>query len=114
MSSSTTVRPPRPRRPVERTATLTAPLGTDGADGRLLLTVGKEVFLCWLAELPTQIAGRAFSLAKVGHAGEEDGDYHILVGTNPADTSCTCKGWTYKSRCKHVAALSALVAAGRV
>jgi hypothetical protein len=77
--------------------------------------VGGEHFGYWISELPTAIPGRAFHLTRFGHTGDDaDGDYRVLVGSNPADTSCECKGWAYRGRCKHTAGLAALVAARKL
>jgi hypothetical protein len=108
-------RPPRPRPPVA--FELTAPIGTDGPDGRLLISVGRTSGLYWLAELPCDFPGRAFRLTRFGHTeGEERGDYHVHVGT-PAESSCTCPDATFRHRpegCKHLQACRALAEAGRI
>jgi hypothetical protein len=100
---------------IDRTATLTARVGTDGPDGRLLLTVSGKPSGYWITPVPTDIPGRAFRVTRFGHTeADADGDYQVLIGTNPHDTSCDCKGFAYHSHCKHSAALAALIASGEL
>jgi hypothetical protein len=100
---------------ITRTATLTARVGTDGPDGRVLLTVGKAAFGYWITPAPTDIPGRAFRVTRFGHTeADADGDYQVLIGTNPADTSCECRGFAYHAHCKHSAGLASLIAAGEL
>jgi hypothetical protein len=109
------VRPQRrtaPPAPVRVTAAVTCPIGGDGDDGRVLLTVvgsgGKpESGLYYVREIPTPL-GRGFSLRKV--AGNED--YSVLVAGR--ESTCRCRGFCYHGHCRHVSALSALVARGDI
>jgi hypothetical protein len=94
-------------------ATPTVPVGTDGPDGRVLIRVGSQSFLYWLSELPTQIPGRAFRMTLFAFAdGEGPRDYTVLIGADPADTSCECKGWSYFGHCKHATGLRDLLDRG--
>jgi hypothetical protein len=58
-------------------------------------------------EVRCEIGGRGFAVHRLGQ-----GDlYHLRVGP-PEDTSCECLGFLRWGRCKHTAALAALVRSG--
>ena len=67
-------------------------------------------------EIPSPL-GRAFLLHRQAAAVEADPDhverYGVLVG-NDQDHLCECKGHEARGRCKHVAALAALLAGGHI
>jgi hypothetical protein len=65
--------------------------------------------LYWCLPIPTQLDGKAYRL--IPFAGTEADAYHTHTG---ADASCTCKGWQFRQKCKHVAALSALEQVGSI
>ena len=46
-------------------------------------------------------------------ASEDDRTYHVHLDKELGD-SCTCKGYVYRSKCKHVDAIKTLVALGKV
>src|SRR5262249_41855289 len=97
----------KPRTKPARTVKVLARPG-DLADGRLLVTEGKQTDLYFIRDLPTDIAGRAFEVAKFGMGPDEI--YHTLVGADRRDDSCCCKGHTYHGHCRHVEMLAALAA----
>lgn len=55
--------------------------------------------------------GTAYRLGKSDIGGCSE-DYDILL--HGRETSCTCPGHTYHGKCKHVSALQALIAAGKL
>ncbi|HEY7328760.1 MAG TPA: hypothetical protein VH592_14050 [Gemmataceae bacterium] len=84
------------------------------------LTNGKTVL--WLSEdgqvkngyTLTALAsdfGSAYRLGKAGVGGCSQ-DYDVLLCGR--ETSCTCPGHSYRSKCKHVDAVLALIAAGKL
>jgi hypothetical protein len=60
-------------------------------------------------EIRCEIGGRGFAVHRLGQ-GEL---YHVRVG-KPEDTSCECMGFLRWGKCKHTAALAALVRKGEV
>jgi hypothetical protein len=109
MATTTAIRPARQRKPrvkPERRCRLSDGLG--GARRILTLFIGAEAFLYWLESVGTDW-GRGFKLEKF-----QDGDvYHVHL--DPAlGPSCECKGFLKWGHCKHEAALSALVAGGKL
>jgi hypothetical protein len=75
----------------------------------LRLLIGTEAFLYWVEPVATDW-GKGFRLEKF-----ESGDvYHVHL--DPAlGHSCECKGFLrWGKPCKHISAVSALVAAGRL
>jgi hypothetical protein len=68
----------------------------------------------WLQELAVDF-GRGFEVRKSPPAGiEPDGAvYHVHLDEVLGDT-CTCKGATYHGHCKHISAIRALIASGRL
>ncbi len=98
----------KPARKPQRSATL----GTM-SNGKILLWLSEDGEVkngYTLTALPSDF-GVAFRLGKadVGGCSEE---YDVLL--NGRETSCTCKGNTYCGHCKHVEALQALTAAGKL
>src|SRR6516162_5908078 len=73
----------------------------------LSLSINGVETLYYLESVPSDF-GVAFRLTKV--KGEWDGlqrldePYDVLLSSN--ESSCTCKGHTYRSHCKHVDALT--------
>ena len=98
----------KPARKPQRSATL----GT--------MTNGKTVL--WLSEdgqvkngyiltpMPSAF-GTAYRLGKAD-VGGCNVEYDVLL--NGRETSCTCPGHAYRGKCKHVEALEALIAAGKL
>src|SRR4051794_1559880 len=63
----------------------------------------------WLTRLRADF-GLAFELKKfVAEGGEV---YHVNLSPADGRHSCECKGWLKWNRCRHVAALTALIASG--
>ena len=58
-------------------------------------------------EIRCEIGGRGFAVHRLGQ-GEL---YHVRVGA-PEDTSCECMGFLRWGKCKHTAALAALIRKG--
>jgi hypothetical protein len=56
--------------------------------------------------------GTAFELAKWDDAGGVAERYNVLL--HGAESTCDCKGFTYRGRCKHLESLTALQAAGKL
>jgi hypothetical protein len=82
--------------------------GLGGARRILSLFIGTEAFLYWLEPVPTDW-GKGFRLEKF-HSGDV---YHVHLD-GALGHSCECKGFLHHGHCKHVSAVSALVAAGRL
>lgn len=98
VKASSRPRQPRTVRVLERP--------TADAEGRLLVTQGPASDLYFVREISSQIPGRAFRVEKFGmDAGES---YAVLIGHNPAESSCECKGFNYCGHCRHVEALTLL------
>jgi hypothetical protein len=55
--------------------------------------------------------GTAYRLGKADVAGSSE-EYDVLL--HGRETSCTCPGHCYRNKCKHVDALLAMVAAGKL
>jgi hypothetical protein len=68
----------------------------------------------YLREIPVDF-GRGFQLDKFYSEASEDGQevYHVHLDKELGD-SCTCKGFVYRSKCKHIDAIKTLVALGKV
>jgi hypothetical protein len=60
-----------------------------------------------LHELRCDIGGRGFAVHRLGLGTL----YHVRIG-RPAECSCECKGFLYRSQCRHVLGLLALMRAG--
>jgi hypothetical protein len=106
-------RPPRPR-PKPRLLTVLEPAAPD-TDGyfAIRLTVGKEAADYLIRQIHSDLPGRAFEIEKLDSKLRTVEVYHVIVG-QPRDCSCECRGFLRWNRCKHIAGLLALDAAGRL
>jgi len=76
---------------------------------------GDRVFYT-LKEIECQIGGRGFRLDKCagGTGSDREADSYDVHLDAQLGNSCTCKGWCYKAKCKHVDALAALGKLGKL
>jgi hypothetical protein len=65
--------------------------------GIFSVTAADGITFYALRELRCDIGGRGFAVHRLGH---------------PAECSCECKGFLYRTQCRHVLGLLALVRAG--
>jgi hypothetical protein len=65
-----------------------------------------------LAEIDTQLGGRAFTLTPFSTDRLAMGESEYVVLLAGSDSSCTCPGHCYTGGCKHVSALLAFAADG--
>jgi hypothetical protein len=81
--------------------------------GKLLLWITKddETYGYVLTPLTSEIGGVGYRLGKASADGCTE-EYDVLL--HGRETSCTCPGHTYRSKCKHVDALLALISAGKL
>jgi hypothetical protein len=91
----------------QRTATLATM--TNG-DALLLLAAG-GVTTGYKLRPAASAFGRAFWLGKYSEDGDGE-EYDVLL--HGPETSCTCKGNTYRGKCKHVDALTKLIQLGKL
>jgi hypothetical protein len=77
----------------------------------LLFTVGHEQTGYYLETIPADF-GAGFRLEKFACDGGEL--YYVNLDPDSGTNSCTCKGHSYRGRCKHVEALAVLRKAGRI
>jgi len=99
----------RTRKPPTRSASLQTVAGV------LWITRGPLTVAYRLERIPTELGGVAFQLSKAHQGGADEPEvYHVLL--NGRDTSCTCAGHSYGGGrpCKHISALEALTAAGKL
>jgi hypothetical protein len=82
-------------------------------DGSLLLglTVGDATTLYLVRPLPSDF-GAAFQLTKAWNGTTGGEQYDVLL--HGRESSCTCKGNTYRGKCKHVEALTKLQQLGKL
>jgi hypothetical protein len=90
-----------------RTIRLIRPM-IDGV-GVFCVNVGESTTLYVLREIPCQIGGRGFAVARLGLGTQ----YHVRIDTLEEST-CECMGFLRHGYCKHVLGLYALVQAGKV
>src|SRR6476619_1172475 len=83
-------------KPKTRTVRIVCPPDADG-----------ECQFYTFLEIRCEIGGRGFAVHRLGQ-GEL---YHVRVGA-PEDTTCECMGFLRWDRCKHTAALAALIRKG--
>src|ERR1700677_4944137 len=86
----------------------------DGVRGLVITDAKGERCGYSLREIPVDF-GRGFQLDKfeMEQAPDDDKTYHVHLDAELGD-SCTCKGFVYRSKCKHVDAMKTLVALGKV
>jgi SWIM zinc finger len=86
----------------------------DGVRGLVITDSKGERCGYSLREIPVDF-GRGFQLDKfeMEQAAADDRTYHVHLDAELGD-SCTCKGFIYRSKCKHVDAVKTLVALGKV
>lgn len=106
MTTATKTRKPAPK--PQRSATL----GTTTSGKTILwLTENGKARAYVLTPLPSDF-GTAYRLGKADNGDGHMEEYDVLL--NGRETSCTCPGRTYRHTCKHVEALLALTAAGKL
>ncbi len=106
MSKSTTV---RRRKPVHRSLKIIRPIQPDGS-GAIRITAGKVIESYAVQTYPA-FDGTCIGVAMRKHDGTV---YDVCLAAAAADTTCDCLGHTQHRRCKHVDALQALSASGRL
>ena len=82
----------------------------------LVITQDGERTFYDLREIPCDIGGRGFRLDKCAEgtgSDREAASYDVHLD-DALGHSCTCKGWCYKAKCKHVDAAAALVRLGKL
>jgi hypothetical protein len=86
----------------------------NGARTLVITRDGDRVFYT-LRELAVDF-GRGFRLDKCaeGTGSDPEGDSYDVHLDEALGHSCTCKGWCYKGKCKHVDAAAALVRLGKL
>jgi hypothetical protein len=99
----------RVRRPKARAARSIRLVHPPNRDGVAIFCVTAEDGLSFYAlrELRCDIGGRGFAVHRLGLGTL----YHVRIGS-PAECSCECEGFVYRSQCRHVLGLLALVRAG--
>ena len=90
---------------------------SDAVNGARCLVItqdGDRVFYT-LREIPADF-GRGFRLDKCagGTGSDREADSYDVHLDAQLGNSCTCKGWCYRSKCKHVDAAAALVRLGKL
>lgn len=79
----------------------------------LWLTTGKLTIGYKLERIDCELGGTAFQLSQAHQGGEHQPEvYHVLL--HGKQTSCDCAGHSFTGHCKHVEALTALIAAGKI
>ena len=82
------------------------------ATGTMVLTVGGKSEAYDLLEVPTGgDTARAFACRKLCQAGPGE-SYRVVMSATAG--CCACKGWQYGGACRHLSAVQALAASGRV
>jgi hypothetical protein len=81
----------------------------------LVITRDGERTFYDLREIPADF-GRGFRLDKCagGTGSDREADSYDVHLDAQLGNSCTCKGWCYKAKCKHVDALAALGKLGKL
>jgi hypothetical protein len=109
MSTTTSARKPRQRRPHTRSVAILAEPTPVNPAAFIRLTRDGKAFYYWLTKRPSDF-GRAFRLEKSSIDGSEG--YDLLFDSD--GDSCTCPGHTYGGYCKHLDCVRALLAAGKL
>jgi hypothetical protein len=77
--------------------------------GELVVTIGSDEHRYRLTAVPAE-GGKAFRLEKAGLMG----DCYTVVLSGDGRHTCTCLGNVKRGACKHVSAMVALAAAGKL
>ena len=105
-----------PARQVDhRGVRLVQPVGPDGTGGAVYIAVsrGSRVTACeYDMDRVPSAWGEAYALTACRYYPEGDKTYHVCL--DPQGHSCECLGFLRHDRCKHVEALLALKAAGKL
>jgi hypothetical protein len=101
----TTTRQPKAEK--TRSIRLIRPM-IDGV-GVFCVNVGESMTIYVLREIPCQIGGRGFEVARLGLGTQ----YHVRIDSLEEST-CECMGFLRHGYCKHVLGLYALVQAGKI
>jgi hypothetical protein len=96
-------------RPPTRTIRLVRPTAADGV-GVFAVTVGDVTTIYTLREIPCEIGGRGFAVARLGLGTQ----YHVRIDEPLEESTCECMGFLRHGYCRHVLGLFALVKAGRI
>lgn len=97
---------PRSRQP--RVIRLIHPLDHHGV-GAFYIKTDRGFAFYTIREIPCEIGGRGFVVHLMGLGTL----YHVRVGV-PNDCTCECKGFLYRSYCRHTLGLEALIAQGKL
>lgn len=92
----------------ERSIRLIVPPGPDGL-AVVRIDTEHETAHYVVREIGSEIGGRGFAMQRLGLGPL----YHVRVGT-PTECSCECKGFLYRTTCRHILGLLALVQAGKL
>jgi hypothetical protein len=87
----------------ERTIRLVRPPGRDGVAVVCITSHNHSTYYA-VRELPCEIGGRGFAMHRLGLGTL----FHVRVG-EPDECSCECKGYLYRTWCRHTLGLLALV-----
>jgi SWIM zinc finger len=101
MAESTSPKP-------ERSIRLIRSPSIDGV-GIFSVSAGEESAYYALREVPCVIGGRGFAVHRLGLGNL----YHVRIG-RPEECSCECKGFLFRSTCRHILGLLALVRQGKL
>jgi hypothetical protein len=105
---------PAPKSLPERHVALVVPPDAGGQNGVLRVTErrGRRVLVDeYFLDLVPSDLGPAYLVEKRDYGTDDGHRYHVLLGERP---SCECLGFLHYGHCRHVLALAALVAAGRL
>jgi hypothetical protein len=108
--NATATRAPRQRKPrpkPERRIGVALGFNAEGKNAVVNITVGKETDSYTVDRIAADW-GQAFAVAKFG---TED-SYHVNL--DGEGRTCSCKGFTRWSRCKHADGMAVLVKAGKL
>ena len=105
---------PKPRKVSSTVRSLRISDPINGVRTLVITRDGDRVFYT-LRELAVDF-GRGFRLDKCagGTGSDREADSYDVHLDDALGHSCTCKGWCYKAKCKHVDALAALGKLGKL
>ena len=106
MTTTTSARKPRQRRMHERTVKVLVEAAAGNPMVFVRITQDGKPSYYWVGPLPSDF-GKGFRFEK---PAPDTDVYDVLL--EPTGDSCTCKGHTYRDRCKHADAVRFLLARG--